>query len=73
MAKPASTCGHCRYPIEESDIIVPFEDGGIIHVRCWRVSDSEMRRRSDELVRRSRKLIDDSRSRLDALRKSEIR
>ena len=67
MAKPVGTCGHCRLPIEDSDLVVLFEDGRLIHVGCWRVSDSATSRQSSDLVRRSRKLIDDSRRRLDEL------
>jgi hypothetical protein len=67
MAKPVGTCGHCRLSIEDSDVVVIFEDGRLIHVGCWRVSDSAMSRQSSGLVRRSRKLIDDSRRRLDEL------
>ena len=59
MAKPVGTCGHCRLPIEDSDVVVIFEDGRLIHVGCWRVSDSAMSRQSSGLVRRSWKLIDD--------------
>ena len=67
MAKPVGTCGHCRLPIEDSDVVVIFEDGRLIHVGCWRVSDSATSRQSSDPVRRSRKLIDDSRRRLDEL------
>jgi len=67
MAKPVGTCGHCRLPIEESDGVVIFEDGRLIHVGCWRVSDSATSRQSSDLVRRSRKLIDNSRRALDEL------
>jgi len=59
MAKPVGTCGHCRLSIEDSEIVVIFEDGRLIHVGCWRVSDSARGRQSSDLVRRSRKLIDD--------------
>ena len=59
MAKPVGTCGHCRLPIEDSDLVVLLEDGRLIHVGCWRVSDSATSRQSSDLVRRSRKLIDD--------------
>ena len=67
MAKPVGTCAHCRFPIEDSDVVVIFEDGRLIHVGCWRVSDSVTSRQSSDRVRRSRKLIDDSRRRLDDL------
>jgi len=43
MAKPVGTCGHCRLPIEDSDLVVLFEDGRLLHVGCWRVSDSATR------------------------------
>ena len=71
MAKPVVKCGHCRLPIEDSDLVVAFEGAGLIHVRCWRVSDSETSRQSSNLVRRSRKLIDESRRRLDHPPKSD--
>ena len=67
MAKPVGACAHCRVPIEDSDVVVIFEDGRLIHVRCWRVSDSATSRQSSDLVRRARKWIDVSGRRLDDL------
>ena len=59
MAKPVGTCAHCRFPIEDSDVVVIFDDGRLIHVGCWRVSDSARSCQSSDVVRRSRKLIHD--------------
>jgi hypothetical protein len=67
MAKPVGTCAHCPFPIEDSDVVVIFDDGRLIHVGCWRVSDSATSRQSSDLVRRSRKLIDDPRRRLSTI------
>jgi hypothetical protein len=55
------------FPSKNSDIVVLFAGGGLIHVRCWPVSDSETSRQSRDRMRRSRKWIDDSRPRLDDL------
>jgi len=30
-------CRLCRLPIEPRDVIVEFDEGPLIHVRCWRV------------------------------------
>lgn len=59
------TCGHCRLPIEPGDIVVEFDNAATIHVRCWRVDESEMLSRASDLVRRSRELIETSRGRID--------
>jgi hypothetical protein len=31
-------CIHCGEPIEDDEVVVRFEDGRRIHVRCWRPS-----------------------------------
>ena len=72
-AKWVVCCGHCRLPIEETDFIVPFEDGTVIHVRCWRVDETARLRRSSALVRQSRKIIEESRRIVDEHRKSRAR
>jgi len=59
------TCGHCRLPIEPGELIVEFDNGTTIHVRCWRVDESNMLREASALVRQSWKLIEDSRKRID--------
>jgi len=66
-------CGHCRLPIEARDIIVPFEDATVIHVRCWRVDRTAQLQESSALVRRSRKMIEESHRIVDAHRKSGAR
>ena len=72
-AKRVVWCGHCRFPIEETDFIVPFEDATVIHVRCWRVDQTARLRGSSALVRQSRKMIEESRRIVDAHRKSGAR
>ena len=67
MAKPVGTCAHCRFPIEDSDVVVIFDDGRLIHVGCWQLSDSATRRQSSDVVRRSQKLIDDPRRTLSTI------
>jgi hypothetical protein len=69
-AKRVVCCGHCRFPIEETDFIVPFEDATVIHVRCWRVGETATVRASSALVRQSRKIIEESRRIVDEHRKS---
>lgn len=32
-------CRLCRLPIEPRDVIVEFDEGPVIHVRCWRVEN----------------------------------
>jgi hypothetical protein len=63
--KQAVTCGHCRLPIEPGEIIVEFDNGATIHVRCWRVDELKMLREASDLVRRSQTLIGDSRRQID--------
>ena len=62
VTKPITECSHCREPIESVDIVVPFDDGDVIHVRCWRVGEMRLRRlKSRILIRSSQKTIDESR------------
>jgi hypothetical protein len=72
-AKRVVCCGHCRFPIEETDFIVPFEDATVIHVRCWRVDATATLSGSSALVRQSRKMIEESRRIVDTHRKSGAR
>ena len=69
-AKRVVCCGHCRFPVEDTDFIVPFEDATVIHVRCWRVDQTGQLRELSALVRRSRKMIEESQRIVDAHRKS---
>jgi hypothetical protein len=62
------TCGHCRLPIEPGELIVEFDNGTTIHVRCWRVDEPKLVRESSDLMRRSQKLIDDSRRLIDQMK-----
>lgn len=55
MAKPSIKCGHCHRLIEDDDVVVVFDDGSLIHVRCWRVNESELMRESSDLVRHFRR------------------
>ena len=42
-------------------IVVPFDNGDVIHVRCWGVGETEKRcRESRTLIQKSQKLIDES-------------
>jgi hypothetical protein len=59
------TCGHCHLPIEPGEIIVEFDNGATIHLRCWRVDESKMLREASDLVQRSQTLIGDSRRGID--------
>jgi hypothetical protein len=58
---PIEKCGRCSDPIESHDIVVPFDNGDVIHVRCWRVGETQQRcRESRTLIQKSQKLIDES-------------
>src|SRR5262245_31918196 len=35
-------CRLCRFPIEPSDFVVEFDEGPVIHVRCWRVESPNL-------------------------------
>jgi hypothetical protein len=37
-------CRHCGFPIEDTDIVTAVREG-LIHVRCWRMEDSQWWRR----------------------------
>jgi hypothetical protein len=51
VARLVVRCGHCRLPIEDTDITVIFEDASVIHVRCWRLDKSPRSQESNTLVR----------------------
>jgi len=46
MAKLSMKCGCCRRVIEDDDVVVVFDDGSLIHIRCWRVNESKLIRES---------------------------
>ena len=53
----ASKCYQCHVAIKPDDIVVTFDSGASIHVRCWPVNTrnlSPLRRRSPRAMRRSR-------------------
>ena len=62
MKKPIETCSRCSDPIESHDIVVPFDNGDVIHVRCWRVGERDRKRCRElrTLIQKSQKLIDES-------------
>jgi hypothetical protein len=61
VKKPIEKCSRCSDPIESHDIVVPFDNGDVIHVRCWRVGETQQRcRESRTLIQKSQKLIDES-------------
>jgi len=61
VKKPIEKCSRCSDPIESHDIVVPFDNGDVIHVRCWGVGETEKRcRESRTLIQKSQKLIDES-------------
>jgi predicted RNA-binding Zn-ribbon protein involved in translation (DUF1610 family) len=52
----AMTCIHCGEPIEDQEVVVRFEDGQCIHVRCWRPSSPSRLRASSTPTETPRKL-----------------
>jgi len=61
VKKPIEKCSRCSDPIESHDSMVPFDNGDVIHARCWRVGETEKRcRELRTLIQKSQKLIDES-------------
>jgi hypothetical protein len=57
-------CSRCDVPLKPADIVITFDAGDTIHVRCWRVNDSPDRRLEPRArIRRAQELIENQQGR----------
>jgi hypothetical protein len=65
MSKALTSCRRCSLPIEAHELIIEFDGGDVIHIRCWLVGETDERVRAlHQQTRRSQAHIGDSRRRL---------